>query len=88
MSCRKNSSEINKNSLYSPTGQVYAAVTGGLCFEYTTVPLFVELAVEIGFPIPENVTGASLTFIFNLVALVFLGLFQIPDSGEWNTKMT
>lgn len=68
--------------IYPTLGQVYAAVTGGLCFEYTTVPLLVELAVEIGFPIPENVTGASLTFIFNLVALVFLGLFQIPNSGH------
>lgn len=61
-------------------GQVYAAVAGGVCFEYATVPLLVELAVEIGYPIPESVTGAALTLLFNLVALVFLGLFQIPES--------
>nr|XP_053630818.1 uncharacterized protein LOC128687385 [Cherax quadricarinatus] len=58
--------------------QVYVAVAGGVSFEYATVPLLVELAVEIGYPIPESVTGAMLTFTFNLVALVFLGLFQIP----------
>ncbi|ROT84165.1 hypothetical protein C7M84_022660 [Penaeus vannamei] len=28
---------------------------------------------------PESVTGAALTFLFNVVALVFLGLFQIPS---------
>ena len=63
------------------TGQVYVAVAGGLGFEYATVPLLVELAVEIGFPIPESVTGATLTFVFNIVSLVFLGLFQIPNEG-------
>ncbi|XP_063873122.1 uncharacterized protein LOC135107335 isoform X1 [Scylla paramamosain] len=67
--------------IYPTLGQVYVAVAGGLGFEYATVPLLVELAVEIGFPIPESVTGATLTFVFNLVSLVFLGLFQIPNEA-------
>ncbi|MPC16286.1 Disrupted in renal carcinoma protein 2 [Portunus trituberculatus] len=72
--------------IYPTLGQVYVAVAGGLGFEYATVPLLVELAVEIGFPIPESVTGATLTFVFNIVSLVFLGLFQIPNEGAANTK--
>ncbi|XP_045134546.1 mucin-2-like isoform X2 [Portunus trituberculatus] len=68
--------------IYPTLGQVYVAVAGGLGFEYATVPLLVELAVEIGFPIPESVTGATLTFVFNIVSLVFLGLFQIPNEGH------
>lgn len=61
--------------------QVYVSVAGGISFEYATVPLLVELAVELGYPIPESVTGATLTFLFNIVALVFLGIFQIPNIG-------
>ncbi|XP_042210673.1 mucin-2-like isoform X3 [Homarus americanus] len=60
--------------------QVYVAVAGGVSFEYATMPVLVELAIEIGYPIPESVTGAILTFCFNLVALVFLGLYQINSS--------
>ncbi|ROT84167.1 hypothetical protein C7M84_022662 [Penaeus vannamei] len=63
--------------------QVYMSVTGGVSFEYASVPLLVELAVELGYPIPESVTGAALTFLFNVVALVFLGLFQIPSDYMW-----
>ncbi|KAK4294091.1 hypothetical protein Pmani_033260 [Petrolisthes manimaculis] len=65
-------------------GQAYVAVAGGLCFEYATVPLLVELGVELGYPIPESVTGAALTLVFNIISLIFLGLFQIPDiSHQW-----
>lgn len=61
--------------------QAYISVTGGVSFEYATVPLLVELAVELGYPIPESVVGAILTLLFNIVAVVFLGLFQIPNIG-------
>ncbi|XP_047482992.1 solute carrier family 49 member 4 homolog [Penaeus chinensis] len=63
--------------------QVYISVAGGVSFEYASVPLLVELAVELGYPISESVTGAALTFLFNVVALVFLGLFQIPSDYMW-----
>lgn len=58
-------------------------VSGGLCFQYATVPLLVELAVELGYPIPESLTGAALTFLFNIASIVFLGFYQLPGDCEY-----
>lgn len=60
--------------------QVYLSVAGGIALQYATVPLLIELAVELAYPCPESVVGAFLTWTFNIVSGTFLLLFLIPSS--------
>ncbi|CAL4067335.1 unnamed protein product, partial [Meganyctiphanes norvegica] len=65
-------------------GQVAAAVTGGISFQFACVPLLLEMTVEMVYPCSENVVGAVLTTAFNVVSTTFLLMFQIPvESYVW-----
>ncbi|KAL7636258.1 UNVERIFIED_CONTAM: hypothetical protein RMT77_013016 [Armadillidium vulgare] len=57
--------------------QVYIAIGGGYAFQFASVPLLIELGVELAYPCLEAVVGASYTASFNLLALLFLLLFII-----------
>ncbi|KAB7499942.1 hypothetical protein Anas_01761 [Armadillidium nasatum] len=57
--------------------QVYIAIGGGYAFQFASVPLLIELGVELAYPCLEAVVGASYTASFNLLSLLFLLLFII-----------
>ena len=65
---------------------MYISVTGGISFEYATVPLLIELAVEVAYPCPESAVGAGLTQLFNIISGVFLLLFLIPTECKLQLK--
>ncbi|XP_061172398.1 solute carrier family 49 member 4 homolog [Saccostrea echinata] len=66
------------------TIQVYlSSILGGM-FLCGTLPLFYELGAESAFPVSEGVTGGFLTWLNNIVGILFLLLPQIPDIGtDW-----
>ena len=44
--------------------------------------LFFEWAIEAAFPCPSGLVGGVASLFNNIVALIFLGLFLIPDIGK------
>lgn len=72
------------NVIHPTLGQVAAAVTGGVSFQFASVPLLMEMTVEMVYPCSENVVGAVLTTSFNVISTTFLLMFQIPvESYVW-----
>lgn len=68
--------------------QVYATVVGGMSLNFLTCPLFFELAVETAYPCPEILVGGLLTGVNNLMGLIFLFIFLIPNIGyNWVTYL-
>ncbi|XP_042858768.1 solute carrier family 49 member 4 homolog [Penaeus japonicus] len=61
--------------------QAYISVTVGVACQFASVPLLLQLCLELAFPISEGVVGAVVTTCFAFVSLVFLLLFLIPDVG-------
>ena len=49
---------------------------------YACCPLFFELCVEIAYPVSESLVGGFLTSMNNLVGIIFLFLFFIPNIGS------
>ncbi|KAK7081249.1 hypothetical protein SK128_014410 [Halocaridina rubra] len=67
--------------------QIYVSVVGGVTFNYTTIPIFFELAVEVVYPVPEILVSGILTAADNLTTTLFLLVFLIPDIGYlWITS--
>ncbi|KAK7075865.1 hypothetical protein SK128_011930 [Halocaridina rubra] len=62
--------------------QIYPSVIGIFSFGFATSPLFVELAVEIAFPCPEQVVTAFLLVSVNMFSSMSLFAFMIVNSGE------
>ncbi|KZS19268.1 Disrupted in renal carcinoma protein 2 [Daphnia magna] len=60
---------------------LYATVIIGSCANYATTPLFMELAVEMAFPVDETVVGGFMSCTYNLVGALFLFAFFIPNIG-------
>jgi len=48
---------------------------------YSCTPIFFEMCVEIAFPVNEGLVGGFMTTANNLMALIFLFIFFIPDIG-------
>lgn len=67
--------------LFSP-GQIYVTVVGGVAFNFSTCPLFFELAVESAYPCSEVMVGGIMTAMNNFVGLCFLFLFFIPFESK------
>ncbi|XP_050711599.1 solute carrier family 49 member 4 homolog isoform X2 [Eriocheir sinensis] len=66
--------------------QIYVTVVGGVAFNFSTCPLFFELAVESAYPCSEVMVGGIMTGANNFVGLCFLFLFFIPfESYQWVT---
>ncbi|XP_063591919.1 uncharacterized protein LOC134769007 [Penaeus indicus] len=59
--------------------QAYISVTMGVSLEFASVPLLVQLGLELSFPVSEVVVGAVGAVCFSFVSLVFILLFLIPD---------
>ena len=56
-------------------------IVSGMCM-YGTIPLFLEIVCESTYPIAEGVTTGFLTWLNNVVGLVFLLVVMIP-MGEF-----
>jgi len=48
---------------------------------FSCIPIFFEMSVEVTYPVHESIVGGFLTTFYNLVAIVFLLLFFIPNIG-------
>lgn len=53
----------------------------GTSFVIATMPLVMELAMEICYPAPEGVVGGWITIWFNIITVVFLSVFSIHGIG-------
>ena len=60
---------------------IYFAVIGSASVSASCYPIFFEMTVEITYPVHESIVGGFLTGFYNLVAIVFLLLFFIPNIG-------
>ena len=49
---------------------------------YSASPLLFEYASEVSFPIPEDVVGATMSFSFNLVGMLYLLFFLNKRLGQ------
>ncbi|XP_042239360.1 solute carrier family 49 member 4 homolog [Homarus americanus] len=68
--------------------QICVSVVGGFTFSFAAVPLFFELAVENAYPCSEVIVGGLITASNNLVGLLFLLIFFIPNIGyQWVTYL-
>ncbi|XP_076068446.1 solute carrier family 49 member 4-like [Oratosquilla oratoria] len=72
---------ISAQAISVELGQVYSSVIIGFSLTHSTNPLFYELAAELAFPCPEVVVGGLLGTVRNLVCIVILMFFFVPDIG-------
>ncbi|XP_065195232.1 solute carrier family 49 member 4 homolog isoform X1 [Sycon ciliatum] len=59
----------------------YIAVILGGIFQYGLIPIMLELAVEISYPVAEGITAVFMTFFSCFFVVIFLGLLYIPGIG-------
>jgi len=62
-------------------GMIYAAVVLATSINFSCIPIFFEMTVEIAYPVNESLVGGFLTAFYNLIGIVFLFIFFIPDIG-------
>lgn len=55
---------------------------GGAAFNFAAIPLFFEVAVDLAFPVPEIMVSGIITAADNIVSILFLLVFFIPDVGK------
>ena len=48
---------------------------------FTLAPLFFEYTVELTYPNPEGLVAGFLTIIYNIIATIFLSMFNTPGIG-------
>lgn len=60
---------------------IYAAVIIATSLNFSCIPLFFELCVEIAYPVNEGLVGAFLTIFYNLIGIIFLFIFFFPGLG-------
>lgn len=56
------------------------SIVGGLCIN-GSLPLFFELAVESSYPVAEGINTGAMTFLKNIIGVIFLSLPLIPNVG-------
>ena len=82
--CKKNNDRVYLNLIFCCFFSVlYATVIIGACANYAASPLFMELAVEMAFPVDETVVGGFMSCTYNLIGALFLFAFFIPNIGIW-----
>lgn len=64
--------------------QVYVSVILSASISFSCYPIFFEMTVEVTYPVHESIVGGFLTAFYNLVGIMFLLIFFIPNIGfEW-----
>lgn len=72
---------LSHNYIKFNTVQLYAAgILQGL-FNNGAVPLYYELGIEATYPVAEICVATIMTFVYNLIPLLFLIIFFIPNVG-------
>jgi len=72
------------SNMYLLQTSVYVCVLTGNSFVVSTSPLLMEFGVEKLYPISEGMIGGWLNIWYNIITVVFLGLFNIPNIGtQW-----
>jgi len=75
---------VKFTSLTSLKVTLYVSVLVGNSLVVSTSPLLMEFGVEKLYPIPEGMIGGWLNIWYNIITVVFLGLFDIPNIGtKW-----
>ncbi|KAK8406269.1 hypothetical protein O3P69_007163 [Scylla paramamosain] len=59
--------------------QVYVSAVGGVSFSFSTMPLFMEIAIDLVYPSPELLVTAVMVAADSVTGMIFLLLFNIPD---------
>ena len=56
---------------------------------FGATPLFFELSCEAAYPVAEGVTNTLMTWLNNLIGLIFLSILMIPATGQscWSSCM-
>ncbi|KAF0311915.1 Disrupted in renal carcinoma protein 2 [Amphibalanus amphitrite] len=65
---------------------LFCAVLVAICCTYAASPLLFEYASEVSYPIPEDVVGATMSFTFNLVGMLYLLFFlnkRLAEQTVW-----
>jgi len=63
---------------------VYVFLLLGNSFVVSTSPLLFEFGVEKLYPISEGMIGGWLNIWYNIISVIFLGIFTIPNIGvKW-----
>jgi len=63
---------------------VYVFLLLGNSFVVSTSPLLFEFGVEKLYPISEGMIGGWLNIWYNIISVIFLGIFAIPNIGvKW-----
>lgn len=65
----------------SSIAQIYISIIVGTLLVNASVPLWIEMACEITYPIAEGITTIVMLMWLNTVGLVFLGIQMIPNIG-------
>ena len=60
---------------------IYFSVIMSASISASCYPIFFEMTVEIMYPVHESIVGGFLTGFYNLVGILFLLLFFIPNIG-------
>jgi len=60
---------------------IYVAVILATSINFCCCPLFFEMAVEMAYPVNEGLVGGFLTGVYNLIGIMFLFIFFIPNIG-------
>merc|ERR1712083_133154 len=60
---------------------VYILLISGTSLVVSSMPLAMELAMELCYPAAEGVVGGFISIWFNIAIVVFLSLFGIPGIG-------
>ena len=61
--------------------QIYISVILSASISFSCYPIFFEMTVEVTYPVHESIVGGFLTGFYNLVGIVFLLLFLVPNIG-------
>eukprot|EP00092_Neocalanus_flemingeri_P013308 GFUD01014343.1.p1 GENE.GFUD01014343.1~~GFUD01014343.1.p1 ORF type:complete len:513 (-),score=93.41 GFUD01014343.1:87-1625(-) len=60
---------------------LYTAVILATSINFSCIPLFFEMTVEIAYPVNEGLVGGFLTAFYNFTGIIFFFLFFIPNIG-------
>ena len=72
---------IRFSSMTTLKWSVYTCVLTGNSFIASTSPLLMEFGVEKLYPISEGMIGGWLNIWYNIITVIFLGIFNIPGIG-------
>ena len=70
------------NSILFVKISVYVLLLTGNTLVVSSMPLSMELAMEICYPVPEGVVGGWISIWFNVITVIFLSLFSVPGIGS------